>query len=155
MCLLIKKHYDQVNRLKKKLDQELQIPIAGNLVNIPAIDSRKPTGVFLVKDLGAAMHSILWVQRMFPEHFKNFVFVSQGVVDIGSFGSEKRLEKLQKDTERVLNYLTKFSQHHGFAVESYSAFGTDPVNDIVKMAEEINQKYSNAIYFSFALCLLK
>lgn len=148
VCLFIRRHYQYVNKLKRRLDEELKIPINKEIATVPQIHPLRPTAVFLVKDLGAAMHAILWVQRMFPNHFKNFIFISQGVVDIGSFGSEKKLERLQKKTNQVLSYLVKFSQSQGIAAESYIAFGTDPVKDIADISEKINKKYHNSVYFS-------
>lgn len=148
LCLLIKNHYRKMNHLKKQLDYTLNIPVPQREITIPAVDPKLPTAVFLIKDLGAAMHSILWVHRMFPNYFKNFIFISHGVVDIGSFGSDRKLAKLRKDTYRALDYLVRFSHQYGYAATSYSAFGTDPVNDIVQISEKINHEFINAVYFA-------
>ncbi|OGO96232.1 MAG: amino acid transporter [Coxiella sp. RIFCSPHIGHO2_12_FULL_44_14] len=147
-CLIIKKHYRRFHQLKKKLDLELYIPITVAQKPASAINPIQPTAVFLVKEIGAAMHSLLWVNRIFPQHFHNFVFISFGEVDIGSFGSEESLRKLEEQTAGILNYLVKYSQAHGVAAESYSDFGTDAIAGITKMAEKINKKYTNTIYFS-------
>lgn len=148
VCIFIRKHYRRMNILKRKLDQELAVPLPKDDKAAPTIETNQPTGVFLVKGLGAAMHSVLWVERMFPGHFKNFIFISHGEVDIGSFGSDKKLEKLQRDTDRILNYLVSFSYQQGIAAESFSEFGTDSVTDLMRIAEQINRRYSNVVYFA-------
>lgn len=146
--LIIKRHYKRFNELKRKLNKELHVPVVAKEVRIPTINPKKNTAVFLVREIGAAMHSLLWVTRIFPDHFHNFVFISFGEVDMGSFGSDAALEKLKEQTDGVLDYLVKYSQMHGIAAESYCAFGTDPVEEIVKLSEKVNKKFPDAIYFA-------
>ena len=146
--LIIRGHYRRHNELKKKLNQELRIPLVTKKSPIPEINPKKPTAVFLVKEIGAAMHAFLWVIRIFPQYFQNFIFISAGEVDIGSFGSDAALEKLKEQTDATLDYLVKYSQMCGIAAESYSSFGTDIVNQITKMSETVNKKFPTAIYFS-------
>lgn len=146
--IIIKRHYRHFNQLKKNLDEELHIPIVDKPISVPNLDPEKPTAVFIVKEIGAAMHAILWVNRMFPKYFANFVFLSTGEVDTGSFGSDAALKKLTKNTDKILNYLVRYSEMQGYAAESYCDFGTDPVVEIVKLAEKINMKYPNPLYFS-------
>jgi amino acid transporter len=149
ICLLIRRHYQKVHQLKKKLDQDLKLlPPASTHVEPPVLDPQKPTGVFLIKGLGGAIHSLLWVHRMFPHHFHNFVFLTQGVVDIGSFGSERRLNLLKKNTDRMLKRLIKFAEQQGYAATSFSTFGTDSVKDVVELSEKVNKQFPNAIYFA-------
>ena len=146
--IVIKRHYRHYNELKKKLNQKLRIPLVSKEAAIPSIDPKKPTAVFLVKEIGAAMHSLLWVTRMFPNYFHNFIFISTGEVDIGSFGSNAALSKLKEQTDTILDYLVKYSKMHGIAAESYSGFGTDAVDQIMHISEKVNKKFPTAIYFS-------
>lgn len=147
-CIYIKNRYQQHEQLKIKLDHTLDISAPNKPIQETTIDHQKPTAVFVVKHLGATLHTILWVERMFPQHFKNYVFVSYGQVDTGSFGSESALKRLQKNTNRVLNGLSDFSSQHGIANEAYCAFGAAPIDDIISMAEKINATYDNAVYFA-------
>ncbi len=146
--IIIKRHYDRFNELKKKLNQELSIPLGTKKMSPVHIDTQKPTAVFLVKEIGATMHSLLWVTRMFPHFYHNLIFISTGEVDMGSFGSEEALKKLKEQTDGILDYLVKYAQMQGFASESYNRFGTDAVEEISKLAAEVNKKYPNAIFFA-------
>lgn len=146
--IIIKHHYLRYNELKKKINKELKIPLTSNNAPIPHIDPKKPTAVFLVKEIGAAMHSLLWVVRMFPKYFHNFVFVSAGEVDIGSFGSDAALTKLKEQTDATLEYLVKYSQMQRIAAKSYRGFGTDVVEQIFKISEKVSKNFPNAIYFA-------
>ncbi len=97
------------------------------------------------------MHTVLWVQRMFPNHFKNFIFVSVGVVDVGSYGSDLALTKMQEKIERKLQYFIDFSHQHGMAAIGMSDYGNDPVVKLVDLAEQIESKYHNCVFFAASL----
>ncbi|OGT66229.1 MAG: amino acid transporter [Gammaproteobacteria bacterium RIFCSPHIGHO2_12_FULL_45_9] len=148
--IYIRRHYRAVDRLKKKLDAELRIPLPSTSAHAPApaLAPHEPTAVFLVKGIGGAMHSLLWVLRMFPNHFKNILFISQGIVDIGSFGSEEQLQELQHETQEILDYLVTFCHQHHLAAESRVSFGTDPVRNVDDMIDELNTRFPNALYFA-------
>lgn len=145
---IIRRHYNRMKALKEKLNHELSTFLGDGKVSEPVLDPKKPTAVFLVKELGGAMHSLLWVHSMFPHYFKNFVFISHGEVDIGNFGSDEALRNLKKHTMHTLSYLVKYSKMNGIAAESYASFGIDPVEHVYGMAENLSEKYSRAIYFS-------
>src|SRR3990167_5601901 len=96
ICLLIKRHYYIFNKKLAQLDIQLKQPIVHPPTPI-AIDTQQPTAVvFVGKSLGVAMHTLLNVIRMFPRHFKNFVFISAGIVDVDSFAGQSELEKMRK-----------------------------------------------------------
>ena len=48
----------------------------------------------------------------------------------------------------ILKYLTYFTTQRGIAVEVKQKFGTQPIEDIVALAEEIGKDFSNTVYFS-------
>ena len=50
------------------------------------LDPSKPTAALLVGSYaGLGVHSLLTIQRLFPGYFKNFVFLSVGVIDSATF----------------------------------------------------------------------
>lgn len=148
ICLLIKQHYKRFKKKLAQLDVQLKQPIVHPISPI-AVDPSQPTAVILVgNSLGVAMHSLLNVIRMFPRHFKNFVFLSVGIVDVESFVGQSELEKLRSEVNANLEYFVDYCQQYGIASEAYAAFGTDTVEELTKLAEEVNKKYSNCIFFS-------
>ena len=44
---------------------------------------------------GGGLHTLLWVQRLFPDHFKNFVFINARAVDAQSYGGAEQIEELE------------------------------------------------------------
>ncbi|RDI43756.1 APC family permease [Aquicella lusitana] len=155
VCLLVKRHYRLFNKKLAQLDVQLKQPIVHPL-SFVTIDPQQPTAVILVgKSPGVAMHTLLNVIRMFPRHFKNFVFMSAGIVDVESFAGQSELEKMRNQVNENLQYFIDYCNQYGIAAEGYAAFGTDTVEELVKLAEEISQKYSNCIFFSSKLIFEK
>lgn len=152
LCLLVKKHYNMVRKKLAELDAQFIPALKPQTVPIAPLDPQAPTAVFFIgKDRSVSMHTILWVMRMFPEHFKNFIFLSAGVVDIESFQGQETLEAMKQHVAENTQYFVKYCQQYGLAAESYSVFGTDFVNQLVKLSEEVNAKYANCIFFASKL----
>lgn len=148
ICLLIKRHYTKFNQRLARLDTQLRQSIEHPLTS-PALEPLQPTAVILVgKSPGVAMHTLLNVIRMFPRHFKNFIFLSAGIVDVESFAGQSELEKMHKQVNDNLRYFVDYCNQYGIAAEAYAAFGTDTVEELTKLAEKVSKKYSNCIFFS-------
>lgn len=155
ICLFIKRHYTKFNKKLLQLDNQLKQPIELPLTVTP-LDPQQPTAVIFVgKSPGVAMHSLLNVIRMFPQHFKNFVFVSAGIVDVESFAGQSELEKMRQQVDDNLQYFVNYCQQYSIAAEAYAAFGTDTVEELTKLSEMISKKYPNCIFFSSKLIFEK
>ncbi len=151
-CLYIKKHYIAVEKQVKYLDKLLTLPLKPTTNAHPELDPHKPTAIFFISEsIGQGMHTLLWVQRMFPGHFKNFIFVSAGVVDVGSYGSDAALKKMRIEIDKRMQYFVTFSQQHNLAATSYVAYDSDPVQALVNLAGKVSEEYSNCVFFSASL----
>jgi len=136
-----------------KIDALFAAPaVVPDVANPPALDPLAPTAVFFVgKNRGIGMHALLWVQRLFPGHFKNFVFLSVGEVDAQSYGGRGALRTLQYTLENSLRYYVNFCHSHGFAATSYIGFDTDPVEELSKLTEIVAKDYPNNMCFASKL----
>src|SRR5213593_4117805 len=86
-CFLIRAHYRKVHRNLQRLDTVIAaLPSPRTPAASQQLDPAAPTAVLLVGGYaGLGVHSLLTVQRLFPRHFRNFLFVSIGVIDSASF----------------------------------------------------------------------
>ncbi len=151
-CLLIKKHYISINKKLAELDTQLKQPITEQALIPLAPDPQLPTAVICVgKSFGVGMHTLLSVIRIFPRYFKNFVFISVGIVDVESFTAETALEKMREEVNNTLDYFVNYCQQYHIAAESYAAFGTDTVEELTLLAEKVGEKYHNCIFFASKL----
>jgi amino acid transporter len=152
ICLLIKRHYNLVSAKLKEIDSYLLPQLKPETGTPPILKPNETTAVFFIgKDRSVGMHTLLWVLRMFPSHFKNFIFLSVGIVDIESFRGEETLEAMQHEIQNTLDYFVSYCHQNGFAAESYARYGTDPVPELVQMAEQVNERYPNCIFFGSKL----
>lgn len=149
-CLKIKKYYKEVSKKFKEADK-LLVPktIGVPRDKIPLFDPHAPTAVLFVgKSIGVGMHSLLWIHRLFPNFYKNFIFVSVGIIDVQSYGIEKRFGVLKRKEQRKLDYFIKYVHNQGSAAYSILDFGTDPVEKLTQIAENLYQENSNCIFFA-------
>ncbi|TMA51668.1 MAG: amino acid permease, partial [Deltaproteobacteria bacterium] len=87
LCLYIRYHYREAEKALRRLDDILlQLPLPDEPFPVLARDTNAPTAVFFVNGYnGLGIHSVLAVPRLFGSYFKNFVFVSVGVIDSSRF----------------------------------------------------------------------
>jgi len=153
LCIWVRSHYDETRRKIGEIDKVFgampELPVNEHP---PELEPDAPTAVFFVgSSRGGALHTLLWVQRIFPGHFKNFLFVNARTVDVRSYGGEDMLATLKRRASDSLDYLVGFCQANGMASRSYAVYGTDPVGEITNMANKIRLEYPNAIFFTSKL----
>ncbi len=151
-CLIIKRHYDNVVRHLKRLDEVLSdIPAEATQVSKKP-DPKAQTAVLLVKEFGGlGIHSFLSIQRLFPNHFKNFIFVSVHVVDAGTLKGASDLEQALKETETSLKKYVSFANQLGFSADYRMAAGTEVLEEAEKICVELAKEYPRSIFFAAKL----
>jgi hypothetical protein len=79
-CFLIKRHYNDTRAQLAREDAIFSdMPRATDETALAKPDPSQPTAILLVgKHRGASMHALLWVNRLFPDHFKSFIFLAVG-----------------------------------------------------------------------------
>src|SRR3569623_1700296 len=152
LCVYIRNHYRDTKEAIRRVDQVFANqpfgPHAGQV--IPDPDDQ--TAVFIVgSSRGGGLHALLWVPRMFPGHFKNFIFVNARTVDSHAYGGEGAVEQMRAEANATLKFFVDFCHSHGMASSAYLGFGTDVVNEVTKLCEDINKEYPNAIFFTSKL----
>ena len=115
-------------------------------------DPDNQTAVFIVgSSRGGGLHALLWVQRMFPGHFKNFIFVNARTVDSHAYGGEGAVEQMRAEANATLKFFVDFCHSHNMASAAYLGFGTDVVVEVTKLCETISKTYPNTIFFTSKL----
>lgn len=150
LCLLTKQHYEQVNKKLKYVDKLLtrRLPERKDAV-APEYQADQPTAVFFVNNhAGVGMHTLLWALRMFPNYFKNLIFISVGEIDVASYGAEAKMRELEKKIQNTLHYFVEFAHLNGFAARTIVEFDTDRVEKIGEIAERLSQENSHCLYFA-------
>jgi amino acid transporter len=153
ICAVIRRHYDAARARLSQADALFEVKVPWEESSPPpALDPQAPTALgFVGKHRGVGVHALLWVLRMFPGHYRNFVFVSVGEVDAQSYGGEGALRTLRYAIENSLRFFVRYCHAHGLAAEFYVGFGTEPTDEFMKLADQVYAKYPNTVCFASRL----
>ncbi|WP_394779546.1 APC family permease [Undibacterium sp.] len=151
-CMYVRKHYRDTKKAIRSVDAVFASQPLGHHSGSLLPDPSNQTAVFIVgNSRGGGLHALLWVLRMFPDHFKNFIFVNARTVDSHAYGGEGALEQMRTEADATLKYFVDFCHSHNMASASYVSFGTDVVNEVTELCEEVSDDYPNAIFFTSKL----
>ncbi len=153
LCLLIRKHYDETKEKLLVAERLFGQSVDNNASGLPEqLDPALPTAIFLVDNhRGVGIHTIMWVLRLFPGHFQNFVFISAGEVDTQSYDSEATIRSMQDQTQSALVHYTAFCRSQGLKATWHMAYGTDPITVLDDLAQEVIAEYPNSVCFAAKL----
>lgn len=158
LCQVIRSHYDRVRGALKRLDDTLlTIPFQPNLKEpVPPKTPGAPTAVLIVRDFdGIAVHTLLNIQRLFPNHFRNVVVVSVGVIDTGQFKGHQEIERLKKAKEEELKSFVEFANCLGWYAEYRCALGVDLITELEEICEALSKEFPRSVFFSGKLVFEK
>jgi len=152
VCFAIHRHYEGVKARLKEVDEIFSAAPCPKCENPPPLDPEAPTAVFMVgSSRGGGIHTVLWVQRLFPNHFKNFIFISAKAVDAHSYGGTEQIEQLRATLERSLAFYVDYCHANGLASAARFSLGTDRVEELVKLAEGVQKDFANCVFFTSKL----
>lgn len=148
----IRRHYDRIGRQLGRLDELLPADIAATPApsdTPPAFIPDARTAVVLVNGYnGLGLHTLLNVPRVFGDTFRNYVFVQVGVVDAGNFKGADELAALQEKTEADAQRYVSFARSRGYGAGAVTAIGTDPVDEILRLARDLRDRHPHAVFFA-------
>lgn len=149
VCVLIRAHYGRVKDMMKRLDDILgQVREMTAKRETPARNPAAPTAVLFVRNFGGlGIHSFLNIHRIFPNYFKNFVFISIGVVDWQNFKGAEEVKNLEVHINDELKKYVRMANDFGFYAESIQSVDIDTLDVVEKRCEEIQRKYNKAVFF--------
>lgn len=149
VCMLIYRHYYRIHVQLADLDEILvNLPASGRNP-APPIQEGEPAAVFFVSSYrGIGIHTLLNALRVFPDRFRNFVFLSVGEVDTTRIKGDEEIEELKASVDEQLNKYVEFCRSQGLAATAYADYGTDPSEVSVRLAEEVLQRFPGSVFFA-------
>jgi amino acid transporter len=150
--VLIRRHYARVRDLTQQFEHAHPWRIRDLPSGPPALDPAQRTAVFFVSaGRGIGIHMVDRVRAMFPDHFRNCVFVSIGTVDSHSFGSDQALRTLQYETRAALDGLVNYAQVLGMGSRWYDAYGNDRLVEIERLVPRVREAFPDSVFFASRL----
>jgi amino acid transporter len=150
VCLFVRRHYSQVADMMKRLDAVMaQVQQMAGPSGPPARrDPGAPTAVLFVRSFGGlGIHSFLNIHRIFPNYFKNFVFISVGVVDWKNFKGAEEVKNLESHISADLERYVKLANTFGFYAETVHSVEIDTLASVEERCEELQRRYNKAVFF--------
>ena len=149
LCVLVRAHYQRVRGVLKSLDDVLSDLPMPEREHAPELAPDGPTAVVLVESYaGLGIHTLLTVQRMFPRHFKNMVFVSVGLVDSGQFKGTESVSELELKVRRDLEQYVELAQRMGYYAEYRFTIGTDLIEELEQICHDLQKEFRRSIVFA-------
>jgi len=149
LCVLIRRHYHRIRRLLASLDETLlNLPLPKAKAP-PELSNDGPTAVVLVEAYnGLGVHTLLSVQRLFPRHFRNFVFVTAGLVDSAQFKGVDELGALEVKVRSDLETYVQLGQRMGTYSEYRYSIGTDLVQELEALCLDLVKEFRRPLVFA-------
>ncbi len=149
LCVVVRRHYTRVRTVLKSLDDVLaDLPMPERELT-PELAPDGPTAIVLVESYaGLGIHTLLTVQRMFPRHFKNMVFVSVGLVDSGQFKGVESVEALETQVRGHLEKYVELAQKMGYYAEYRFTLGTDLIDELDHICLDLQKEFRRSMVFA-------
>ena len=149
VCMLIHRHYASVNKRLAGLDDVLLQRTKGPRPELPDLRRDQPTAaVFVGGYSGVGVHTLLSILRTFPDHYRNFIFLSVGVVDSGVFKGAEEIDALRDQTEANLRKYVDFARANGLPALSRVAIGTEVAAAAEELSREICAEFPRTVFFA-------
>jgi hypothetical protein len=148
LCLLVRRHYDRVQAGFRRLDSIMEALPTHEPESPEPLDARRPTAVLLVGSYsGLGVHALLTLQRLFPAHYRNVVFVSIGVIDAATMKGVAEVDRLRVRTEESLRRYVGLAHRFGLAADYRMNIGTDVLDEGEELCAGIAREFSRPVFF--------
>jgi len=149
VCFRIRRHYAEVRRNLARLDEVMNALPAQPVEFHAQLDKRACTAVMLVGAYGGlGIHAVLSVQRVFPGFFKNFIFVSVGVIDSATMKGVEEVEQIRRRTEEGLQRYVSLASRLKLPADYRMSVGIEAIVEAERLCVEISQEYPRAVFFA-------
>ncbi|HZZ86659.1 MAG TPA: APC family permease [Anaeromyxobacteraceae bacterium] len=149
VCFLIRRHYTVVKQNLARLNEIMNALPAHPTGEHHQLDPKLPTAVMMVGGYsGLGIHALLTVQRLFPGHFKNYVFVSVGVIDSATMKGVEEVDHVREKTEQNLKRYVDLGRRLGLAADYRMAVGTEAVTEAEHLAIQIAREFPRSVFFA-------
>ncbi|HEX4440622.1 MAG TPA: APC family permease [Thermoanaerobaculia bacterium] len=149
LAFRIKAHYTRVRHHLRRLDEQLlDLPVRPHVPDPEPIRKDEPVAVMLVNGFsGLGVHTVLSVQSLFPHQYKAYVFGSVAVIDSATFKGRSEIDALEKQTATDLEKYVDLVEKLGFRATSRYRVGTEAVEAVVTLCEEIAREFPRSIFY--------
>lgn len=151
-CFLIHHHYERVRRSLRQLEESIDVPTTKPPEEPRRLRRAQPTAVLLVSRYGGiGLHALLSVERLFPAHFKNYLFVSIAVADTAATKNHEEVERVCKRTQADLERYVAVAQSLGLASDYRMSMAVDVLDAADEICRDIGEDFTYSMFIATKL----
>ncbi|HEY7728796.1 MAG TPA: APC family permease [Candidatus Eisenbacteria bacterium] len=156
-CIAIRAHYVRTSASLQRLDEALtSVPLPAGERTPGPMQRLAQTAILTVTNFaGLGIHTLLNQFRIFPNQFKQIVFVSVGAIDSGRFKGRDEIAALEETTKTELQKYVDFARKLGFPAEYRYSIGTDIVDELENLCVQVSKDYPRSVTFGGQLVFQK
>jgi len=149
VCFAVRQHYQRVRAHLESLDDALTgLPLGSHGTSVE-LEPAGPTAIVLVDTYGGlGVHTLLSIERLFPHHFRNMVFVSVGLVDSARMGGSGSIAELEATTQANLERYAALAEGLGVHAEYRFVLGTDVVQELEGICDDLSREFRRVVVFA-------
>ena len=157
VCVVIRQHYVRTGASLNRLDESLTtVPLPAIPPTVAPMKKSAQTAVLTVTTFGGlGIHTLLNLFRVFPNQFKQVIFISVGAIDSGRFKGLDEIDALRKSTEEMLQQYVDFARKLGLPAEYRYSIGTDIVDELEQLCLDVSESYPRSVTFGGQLVFQK
>ncbi len=157
VCMAVQRHYLRTAQSLRRLDEALTtVPLPTGEPTSAPMQRYAQTAVLTVTNFGGlGIHSLLNQFRIFPNQFKQIVFITVGAIDSGKFKGADEIEALRASTESELKRYVEFARKLGIPAEYRYTIGTDIVDELEALCLQVTKDYPRSVTFGGQLVFQK
>ncbi len=149
LCFWVRRHYAQVKEKLKRLEDAIDDDADETPAEPLPLRSHLPTAVMLVGRYGGlGIHGLLSIEQLFPKHFKNYIFLSVGVIDAVFMKGEEEVERIRERTEEHLQRYVRLARRLGLAADYRMSVGIEVLSEAEKLCAEVAKEFPKAMFFT-------
>ncbi|HSP07010.1 MAG TPA: APC family permease, partial [Acidobacteriota bacterium] len=151
-CIIIKKHYIHAGNIIRQVDRDLMNTPAPPEAEVPApliFDPKQPTAGVLVSEFnGLGLHVFFSIFRLFPNVYKNVVFISVGLINSEFFREESSVTNYEEKTKNMLGKYVDFARQLRIPARSAYRVGTEIVHEASELCLSLSREYPRIVFFA-------
>jgi Amino acid permease len=149
LCFAVRHHYARVRSHLRSLDDTLLYLPFADAKPEPQLSEHGPTAIVLVERYGGlGVHTLLSILRLFPNLYRNVVFVSVGLVDSAQFKGVQEMGALEDQVEADLARYVSLAERLGLYAEYRFALGTDLVQELEAVCVDLTKEFQRTVVFA-------
>jgi len=150
LCYRVRAHYLRVESAVKQLEVDILPKLYSAAPVEPAPrDHSKPTAVLLVNGFnGLGLATLLSIEELFPNEFRNVIFLGVSEVDAAGLKGPEEIERLEKAMADDLVSYTEFASQLGLNAELSTSLGADTVAELRDQCLKVAHLFPHCVFFA-------